>query len=106
MGLESVFQHPGTQSRFGLLVRLPFPGFAVSFVLLTYEEGWSAHLGAVQPTYSSLYLSLQGSTVPALPLPAEPTPPAGGHLMEVMPMTQARALSCLPPGWAPVHTST
>lgn len=82
MGLETdVFQHPGTWSRFGLPVRLAFPSFAMSFVLLTYEDGWSVPLGAVQPTCSSLYLNLQGSTVPVLPLPAEPTPPAGGHLM-------------------------
>lgn len=34
-------------------MRLAFPSFAMSFVLLTYEDGWSVPLGAVQPTYSS-----------------------------------------------------
>lgn len=54
MGMEFVFQHQETQSRFGLPERLPFPSSAVSFVLLTYEDRWSVHLGTVQPTYSSI----------------------------------------------------
>lgn len=58
MGLDTeVFQHPGTRSRFDLPVRLAFPSLAMSFVLLTYEDGRSMPLGAVQPAYSSILAS-------------------------------------------------